>query len=68
MAHRISIVGGGAGGLELAARLGNTLGKRGTAHITLIDANLSHIWKLLWHGVAAGSLMAAVCSLLMWAL
>ena len=27
--HRIVIVGGGAGGLELATRLGDTLGKRG---------------------------------------
>jgi NADH dehydrogenase len=29
--HRIVIVGGGAGGLELATRLGNTLGRRGQA-------------------------------------
>ena len=29
--HRIVIVGGGAGGLELATRLGDKLGKRGTA-------------------------------------
>ena len=27
--HRIVIVGGGAGGLELATRLGDRLGKRG---------------------------------------
>jgi NADH dehydrogenase FAD-containing subunit len=33
--HRI--VGGGAGGLELATRLGDTLGRRGLAHVTLID-------------------------------
>lgn len=58
MTHRILIVGGGAGGLELATRLGKTLGKRGTAHITLIDANLTHIWKPLLHEVAAGSLNA----------
>jgi NADH dehydrogenase len=45
MTHRIVIVGGGAGGLELATRLGKTLGKRGTASITLVDANLTHIWK-----------------------
>ena len=50
------IVGGGAGGLELATRLGRTLGKRGQAHITLVDANLTHIWKPLLHEVAAGSL------------
>ncbi|KPA88376.1 MULTISPECIES: NAD(P)/FAD-dependent oxidoreductase [Pseudomonas] len=56
MTHRIVIVGGGAGGLELATRLGKTLGKRGTASIVLVDANLTHIWKPLLHEVAAGSL------------
>ncbi|WP_407312375.1 NAD(P)/FAD-dependent oxidoreductase [Pseudomonas sp. nanlin1] len=56
MKHRIVIVGGGAGGLELATRLGKTLGKRGTANVTLVDANLTHIWKPLLHEVAAGSL------------
>lgn len=56
MTHRIVIVGGGAGGLELATRLGRTLGKRRKARITLIDANLTHIWKPLLHEVAAGSL------------
>src|SRR5690554_6431932 len=56
MLHHIVIVGGGAGGLELATRLGRTLGKRKRAHITLVDANLTHIWKPLLHEVAAGSL------------
>ncbi|MCG4452041.1 NAD(P)/FAD-dependent oxidoreductase [Pseudomonas sp. MMS21-TM103] len=56
MSHRILIVGGGAGGLELATRLGRTLGKRGKAKVTLVDANLTHIWKPLLHEVAAGSL------------
>ena len=56
MSHRIVIVGGGAGGLELATRLGRTLGKRGKARVTLVDANLTHIWKPLLHEVAAGSL------------
>jgi NADH dehydrogenase len=56
MTHRIVIVGGGAGGLELATRLGKTLGKRGAASVTLVDANLTHIWKPLLHEVAAGSL------------
>ncbi|MBD1551014.1 NAD(P)/FAD-dependent oxidoreductase [Pseudomonas typographi] len=58
MTHRIVIVGGGAGGLELATRLGKTFGKKGTAHVTLVDANLTHIWKPLLHEVAAGSLNA----------
>ncbi|AYC34309.1 NAD(P)/FAD-dependent oxidoreductase [Pseudomonas cavernae] len=56
MSHRIVIVGGGAGGLELATRLGRALGKRGLAKIVLVDANLTHIWKPLLHEVAAGSL------------
>jgi len=56
MNHRIVIVGGGAGGLELATRLGKTLGKRGIASVMLVDANLTHIWKPLLHEVAAGSL------------
>ncbi len=56
MTHHIVIVGGGAGGIELATRLGRSLGKRGQARITLIDANLTHIWKPLLHEVAAGSL------------
>ena len=56
--HRIVIVGGGAGGLELATRLGKTLGKKKKAHITLVDSNHTHFWKPLLHEVAAGSLNA----------
>lgn len=58
--HRILIVGGGAGGLGLATRLGNTLGKKNLAEITLVDANLTHIWKPLFHEVAAGSFNSSV--------
>ena len=54
--HHIVIVGGGAGGLELATSLGRKLGKKKRAKITLIDASLTHIWKPLLHEVAAGSL------------
>lgn len=54
--HRIVIVGGGAGGLELATRLGQSLGKHGQARIILIDAMLTHIWKPLLHEVAAGTI------------
>jgi NADH dehydrogenase len=50
------VVGGGAGGLELATRLGNKLGRRGTAHITLIDKARRHLWKPLLHEIAAGSM------------
>ena len=41
--HHIIIVGGGAGGLELATKLGNKLGKKGKAKITLVDLSLIHI-------------------------
>ncbi len=54
--HRIVIVGGGAGGLELATRLGDSLGRRGQALVTLVDRARSHLWKPLLHEVAAGSL------------
>lgn len=52
----IVVVGGGAGGLELVTRLGDTLGKRGLAEITLIEKARTHLWKPLLHEVAAGSL------------
>ncbi len=52
--HQIIVVGGGAGGLELATKLGKKYGKREKADITLIDANLTHIWKPLLHEVASG--------------
>ena len=53
--HHIVIVGGGAGGLELATRLGKKLGKSNKARITLLDFNRTHIWKPLLHEVAAGT-------------
>ncbi|HAF54002.1 MAG TPA: FAD-dependent oxidoreductase [Thauera sp.] len=54
--HRIVIVGGGAGGLELATRLGRKLGRRGKAEVTLIDSKRTHIWKPKLHEIAAGSM------------
>jgi NADH dehydrogenase len=53
--HRIVIVGGGAGGLELATRLGDKFGKPKRAQVTLVDAKLTHLWKPLLHEVAAGT-------------
>ena len=55
-AHRVVVVGGGAGGLELATKLGDRLGKRGRAHVTLADRSRTHLWKPLLHEVAAGSM------------
>ena len=54
--HKIVVVGGGAAGLELVTKLGNKYGKRGKAHVTLVDRARTHIWKPLLHEVAAGSL------------
>ena len=53
---RIVIVGGGAGGLELATRLGDKLGRRGRARVSLVDRSRTHVWKPLLHQVAAGSM------------
>ena len=53
--HRIVIVGGGAGGLELATRLGDKFNSNKTS-VTLIDKNRTHIWKPKLHEVAAGSM------------
>lgn len=54
--HHVVIVGGGAGGLELATKLGDSLGRKGKAIITLIDKSKTHVWKPLLHEIAAGSL------------
>jgi NADH:ubiquinone reductase (H+-translocating) len=59
--HRFIIVGGGAGGLELATRLGDKFGdangkRAARAQVTLVDRYSTHIWKPLLHEVAAGSM------------
>jgi NADH dehydrogenase len=54
---QIIVVGGGAGGLELVARLGAHFG-RDAFDIILVEKNRTHIWKPLLHEVAAGSLDA----------
>ena len=56
--HRIVIVGGGAGGLELATALGDKLVKSGRISVVLVDRAHTHIWKPLLHEVAAGSMDA----------
>lgn len=56
----IVIVGGGAGGLELATRLGHKLGRKERASITLVDRSSIHIWKPLLHEVATGALDAGL--------
>lgn len=53
---RIVVVGGGAGGLELATKLGRKLGRKKKAEITLIDRNTTHLWKPLLHEIAVGTM------------
>ncbi|HTH44570.1 MAG TPA: NAD(P)/FAD-dependent oxidoreductase [Oxalicibacterium sp.] len=52
--HRIVVVGGGAGGLELVTALGDKLARRGRASVVLVDRSPTHLWKPLLHEVAAG--------------
>jgi NADH:ubiquinone reductase (H+-translocating) len=54
--HHVVVVGGGAGGLELATRLGDRLGRKGRGTVTLVDRNETHLWKPLLHEIAAGSM------------
>jgi NADH dehydrogenase len=49
------VVGGGAGGLELAIRLGR-LRRGDRLDVTLVDKEETHVWKPLLHEVASGSL------------
>jgi len=51
--YKVLVVGGGAGGLELACKLGR---KWGPERVALVDAKLFHIWKPSLHEVAAGTL------------
>ena len=54
--HRVVIVGGGAGGLELATKLGDRFGRRRRAEITLVECRRTHFWKPHLHEIAAGSM------------
>lgn len=59
MPYDIVIAGGGAGGLELAARLGRRFGRReGPRRVLLVDRSIFHLWKPSLHEVAAGTLDA----------
>jgi NADH dehydrogenase len=51
-AHTVVIVGGGAAGIELAARLG----RRGDLDVALVDRDTSHFWKPRLHELAVGLL------------
>lgn len=53
---KIVIVGGGAGGLELATHLGHKLGRKKSAEIILVDRSTTHLWKPLLHEIAVGTM------------
>lgn len=57
MKTQIVIVGGGAGGLELARKLGARYGRK-RHDIILVEKSRTHIWKPLLHEVASGALDA----------
>ncbi|MDB5922029.1 MAG: dehydrogenase [Betaproteobacteria bacterium] len=54
--HRVVVVGGGAAGLELVTRLGDRLGRRGRASVSLVESARTHLWKPMLHSVASGSI------------
>lgn len=54
--HKIVVVGGGAGGLELVTQLGRRYRRNDDVEVSLVDVVHSHIWKPLLHEVAAGTL------------
>jgi len=53
--HRIIIVGGGAGGAELAAALGRQSQKL-EMKVSLVDCASRHLWKPRLHEIASGLL------------
>ncbi len=59
----VVIVGGGAGGIELATFLGNKLGRQKQAKVTLVDRNATHLWKPLLHEIATGVMDDGIDSL-----
>jgi len=56
MSERIIVIGGGAGGLELAVKLAKKTRRREAVEVILVDKNPTHIWKPLFHEVATGSM------------
>ena len=50
----VVIVGGGAGGIDLATFLGDKLGRKEQSKVTLVDRNTTHLWKPLLHEIATG--------------
>jgi NADH dehydrogenase len=57
--YDVVIVGGGAGGLPLAASLGDRYRRDSRVRVTLVDVLSTHVWKPLLHEVAAGRMDAS---------
>ncbi|MBE7219144.1 MAG: FAD-dependent oxidoreductase [Caulobacteraceae bacterium] len=55
--ERIVVVGGGAGGLELAIRLARATAAPRRARVTLVDRRPTHVWKPRLHEIATGLLV-----------
>ncbi len=60
---RIVVVGGGAGGIGVATRLGRRLGRKKKAEVILVDMAETHVWKPLLHEAATGSLDTGIDAL-----
>lgn len=56
---RVVILGGGSGGLELAAQLGG----RDDVEIVLVDREPTHLWKPRLHEFAAGTISSSLAEL-----
>ncbi|MBB3951734.1 NAD(P)/FAD-dependent oxidoreductase [Aureimonas jatrophae] len=56
MAHRLLILGGGAGGLELASQFAG----HGDIEVTLVDREATHVWKPRLHELAAGTVSTSL--------
>jgi NADH:ubiquinone reductase (H+-translocating) len=53
---KIVVIGAGAAGLELVAHLKRHQSNEPAFELTLVDMKLKHIWKPLFHEVAAGNI------------
>lgn len=53
---RVVVIGGGAGGLDLAIRLSRLTRMGGRARVTLVDPGPGHVWKPRLHEIAVGLL------------
>ncbi|RIX99090.1 FAD-dependent oxidoreductase [Aureimonas flava] len=57
--QRVLILGGGAGGLELASQLAGD----GRVAVTLVDREMSHLWKPRLHEFAAGTVSSTLAEI-----